>query len=494
MLPPDEAERWVETLCQLAFPRFHSASQVRPALYPEMLLEHVSGSSLLAMDRSLRNTIEADKASAASMILFVLVEEVIYNGTLMGVHRVNSASARDSGQGDDRDHLTWQLRLTNPLQETKLVTTVLSSMLLYDVQVVTDSLLAEIQRLMGASPIVQATAEDRELVATLQRLVHFRIQFESCWRRAHQCSSLARGACLTEHQPVSGSTSQISSPVSPSKLSKNMTEDVHRSTLWVRDPVHSSPLDHDSDLDSVIWMDDFFECAQLSGPGNRSASSEGQIIRRQPWSSFATASPEKVWSSLIAETAPKLGTRTRASSVSSTSLPVALQASSFPSAQTDTLLPQDTTSPVSFPWLELCTPRETEPGKDSSLERGSPTSRPSVIPKMTPRAIPKQVPQSARAFFAAVLARYGEQFLIDQLCTGSGTGMVGSERHKLSRHAEDVLTHHYEQVNIYPSAAEREQLAQKTGLNRKQICWWFSNRRMREKRGRLARQRPSGRC
>ena len=112
--------------------------------------------------------------------------------------------------------------------------------------------------------------------------------------------------------------------------------------------------------------------------------------------------------------------------------------------------------------------------------------RPSLLP-------PAQIDgifATVETLFKAVQHRYGEAYLREHLCTAAGGGMMGQERHKLSRHAERILIEHYEQHGAYPSAIEKERLVRATGLSRKQVTYWFGNRRMREKNGRLRRRKP----
>eukprot|EP00166_Cyanidium_caldarium_P002063 ctg_210.g163 len=97
---------------------------------------------------------------------------------------------------------------------------------------------------------------------------------------------------------------------------------------------------------------------------------------------------------------------------------------------------------------------------------------------------------TVETLFKAVQRHYGEAYLREHLCTAAGGGMMGQERHKLSRHAERILIEHYEQHGAYPSAIEKERLVRATGLSRKQVTYWFGNRRMREKNGRLRRRKP----
>lgn len=98
---------------------------------------------------------------------------------------------------------------------------------------------------------------------------------------------------------------------------------------------------------------------------------------------------------------------------------------------------------------------------------------------------------STDSLYDAVTQQYGTQYLFEQLCSPYGSGMMGRERHKLSKRAEMHLIQHYDIVGPYPTLSERIHLAQSTGLTKKQVLYWFGNRRMREKNGRLG-AKPRG--
>lgn len=88
---------------------------------------------------------------------------------------------------------------------------------------------------------------------------------------------------------------------------------------------------------------------------------------------------------------------------------------------------------------------------------------------------------STQTLATAIRRHYGEARVRQYL---QSEGMIGQERHKLSRRAESLLLEHYRTSGPYPTRAEREALEQSTGLSRKQVAYWFGNRRMREKRQR----------
>ncbi|KAK4529687.1 hypothetical protein CCYA_CCYA02G0544 [Cyanidiococcus yangmingshanensis] len=482
--PPADAARWVERLCQMASAWFCADPGAAHDVQSRTFLWYSSPCRSYATDRSRTWSVEADGVCTATMVLSALVEEAIYSGALLGVHLVGGAAqGEQSVQGNSAGAL-WCPRPVDSTEFTPISAT-LSSMLQYDALLVTRWLLAEIQQRMGMQPMIHISDKDLELVAALRKLVRFRLVFDSCWKRARQYSRCMRRTNCESGQPACTTPSVISSPTAQAIQPERMLAEVSVSTAWIQDTLRLGDVHRQSHSMIGSAAVDFLNPVQPSNECYASVLPEAQSRLRQPQSMSPTASQCEAYPSV---TTPE-PTRYPGNLADATCSASDERLSLIPETRVAASSPQDSKATNPFPPVELCTPREVEELESHLTAIQSPASAGGPVRSTSAETIPRESPQSARAFFAAVLARYGEAFLMEQLCTGSGTGMVGSERHKLSRHAEAVLTDHYERVSVYPSASEREQLARKTGLNRKQICWWFSNRRMREKRGRLGRRR-----
>jgi len=488
-----DTSNWLETLWQLATCR----------VYPQATADTASASTALlwlTIPSAVNSTAdsrhpassEARVQQAAAEKLEALVEHVICNGGLLSVPSFDRTTAAEATPSIENLR-EWRLRGTLPRRMLRA----LASLATCEPREATCLLLQQLQQCSEHVPLasVHVSGALVELVTALQQLIRFRLKFESCCQcllQMHEraCRAYAVSRARDENDPGTGTPGHCSTSSMPV-----VTEHLSASTQRFVETADSSDAARRSDRNAVAasgaalglriplpWHVEAFGDAANDGEsfwyedvcdvyrgalGTTDACFHGSAVQRLPAGATSAANRTGYLGGIHAT---EFNARNPEQGILRRPLSKALPSSA----------------------VELCTPREA-PGLDD--ERSSVASQISEsvdqkdLAQQQQLTIPPTRSRTARAFFRTVLARYGEGFLMEQLSTGSGTGMVGSERHKLSRHAEAILIQHYECVSIYPSAAEREQLVNSTGLTRKQICWWFSNRRMREKRGRLGSKR-----